>query len=315
MLLRALVTKKPDDHFKTQTDEAVHATAVACGLAFDWTTECVHHKGKTIPFEKYSKFNVAEPMRVVTTEGCRAGLQDILSAMGADLSTTADPKFSAWHHMPRQCSSCEEAGNRTEAVHKLNLSPPGPSHFIAQTEADARLKKGGSVFPSPSVSFFGAHYTLIAVVYALSSGYHFSCQAYFPNVKCWAYYDDKKNSQAKIGPTFNTDLNKGQEYLLLYIRNDHLIRNDCLVLDEVKQETPDSSASETKENSEEEGEGDHPRKKARRIKDRTTATLDEVGKKGNPCDLTCDDGDRVKPQKYEVRVPRYIYRSSGTTIN
>lgn len=309
MLLRALCRRNPDSRFKQQTDAAVCATGVACGCAVTWRTECVHHSGKTVPFDLSSKFFDPTAINVVLTDGFRSDMQSILDAMILGVAPQADPSFAAWHHSVRHCSFCEEKGKLTQALQKLQLIGGGPSHFFAQTEA--RLKKRGSVKPSPSVLVFGAHYSLCAVVYATRGCFHFVSQVYLPEHKCWVIYDDIKSSKASVLNQFDANYHKGDENMFLYIRNDTLRGLGCLVRDEIKKEDSSSSGSQSMGTSEREGSGSLA--KARRAGLESQDEDHNSGGKRKHVEPTDDVANEGKPTKFKVRETGYIPSSKRIT--
>ena len=297
MLLSALCRRKPDSRFPRQTDAAVCATGVACGCAVTWRTECVHHSGKTVPFDLSSKFLDPTAIHVVVTDGLRSDMQSILDAMILDVAPQADPSFAAWHHSVRHCSFCEEKGELTQALHKLQLNGGGPSHFFAQTEA--RLKKRGSVEPSPSVLVFGARYSLCAVVYATKGCFHFVSQVYLPEHKCWVIYDNLKSSKATVLNQFDANYHKGDEYMFLYIRNDTLRDIGCLVRDEIKKEDSSSSGSQSMGTSERGGSGSLA--EARLAGLESQDDHHNSGGKRKHTEPSDDVANEGEPTKFEVR--------------
>lgn len=218
----------------TYTSSELFNTGVASGVAFSWTTECHRHKGKTVPFEKDSKYSEPSAMRVVSTPGVRHDLQTILNGMIADVSPQASGKFHAWHHTTRDCTWCEEEGrNSVQALHKLRVHEDGPSHFFVQTQVQFRSKRRGTevtegVSPSFSVEVFGKSYHMCAIVYSTGGGHHFVSQVYLPEHKCWVLYDDVRSSEAHCYAKFDPLYERGHEHMFLYIEQDVLERLGCI---------------------------------------------------------------------------------------
>lgn len=235
-VLLALTQKVINFGKTTQTHDAVHRTAVAVGLAIEWTeVNCERHGGKRAPFHLEAKYNLLAPLRLRDCGIRRPDVQSVITSMTSEVAR-ADVREPLRREF--LCSLCLEDGkDPPQTVQTVALADDGPSHFLAQvpkerdnsSESDREHDEVEGVSPSFQLRAFGRSYMLCAVVYWQPRGHHFVSQVYLPSARVWKTYDDLDGGSTQGGPHFDEAFHKGAEHMFLYVSNSTVEKAGCLV--------------------------------------------------------------------------------------
>ena len=207
-------------------------TQAAVGIELGWTVVgCPKHSGQAIDRVTAAATHVPRILDVVRPPGGRPKVQHLVDVM-KDSIRVGNASDDVWYFEGWDCPFCPdgEHGAKVDQSIRLRLDGGRPNLFFARVEQEYRERlKGvdGGVQPCHGVDIFGAVYSLIAIVYSTSGGFHFVSQVFMPAARCWVTYNDRQNSACRHSHEFDADFNRGSEYLLLYVRTELVEGMSC----------------------------------------------------------------------------------------
>lgn len=208
-----------------QSSEVVERTLAVVGLTHSWTvTGCSAHPNAHVSSSLRARFFRPCALPLPREPEQRQEVRDIVESMKREVAQ------DEWHNHWRECVHCEvEQGSQDiqQGLYKLNMHAGRPELFFAEAGRTGSRKTESSVAPSFSVNVFGDTYSLLAIVYSVMGGLHYTNQTYLPTEKCWIIYDDCGDSEATHAHSFDPDYKPGEEYLFVYMRTDLLLNLGC----------------------------------------------------------------------------------------